>query len=84
MPAARWIGPSRSTRLVNHAHQHGTNLSRTAGVPSNYVNLFAEREDHAIGPSRGGLSTKIHALVDGIGRPLVLLVTPGQGATHRC
>lgn len=27
---------------------------------------------------RGGLSTKIHALVDGEGRPL-LLVAPGQG-----
>jgi putative transposase len=43
------------------------------------MNLFAEPEDHAIGRSRGGLSTKIHALVDGNGRPLVLLVAPGQG-----
>jgi putative transposase len=43
------------------------------------MNLFAEPDDHAIGRSRGGLSTKIHALVDGKGRPLVLLVAPGQG-----
>lgn len=49
------------------------------GAPSNYMNLFAEPDDHAIGRSRGGLSTKIHALVDGKGRPLVLLVAPGQG-----
>lgn len=34
--------------------------------------------DHGIGRSRGGLSTKTHALVDGRGRPLVLVVTAGQ------
>lgn len=43
------------------------------------MNLFDEPDDHAVGRSRGGLSTKIHALVDGKGRPLVLLVAPGQG-----
>ena len=43
------------------------------------MNLFLEPDDHAIGRSRGGLSTKIHTLVDGKGRPLVLLVAPGQG-----
>ena len=43
------------------------------------MSLFAEPEDHAIGRSRGGLSTKIHALVGGKGWPLVLLVAPGQG-----
>ena len=35
-------------------------------------------EDQAIGRSRGGLSTKIHALVDALGNPLALLLTPGQ------
>jgi hypothetical protein len=43
------------------------------------MNLFADPDDHAIGRSRGGLSTKIHTLVDGKGRPLVLVVAPGQG-----
>lgn len=43
------------------------------------MNLYDEPADHAIGRSRGGLTTKIHALVDGNGRPLVLLVAPGQG-----
>ena len=37
-----------------------------------------EPGDHAIGRSRGGLTTKTHALVDGRGRPLVLIVSPGQ------
>ena len=49
------------------------------GELSNYKNLLAEPEDHAIGRSRGGLTTKIHALVDGNKRPLVLLLGPGQG-----
>ena len=48
------------------------------GAGSNYTNLRVEPPDHAIGRSRGGLSTKIHQLVDGAGRPLVVLLTPGQ------
>jgi len=43
------------------------------------MNLYDEPTDHGIGRSRDGLTTKIHALVDGNGRPLVLLVAPGQG-----
>ena len=31
-----------------------------------------------MGRSRGGLSTKIHLLVDGSGRPLRFILTPGQ------
>jgi putative transposase len=44
----------------------------TAGDPA------GEPLDHAIGRSRGGLSTKIHQLVDGARRPLVIAVTAGQ------
>ena len=36
--------------------------------------------DQAIGRSRGGLSTKIHALVDALGNPLSFLLTARQ--TH--
>lgn len=50
----------------------------TQGALSSYKNLREEPPDHAIGRSRGGLSTKIHHLVDGRGRPLVVLVGPGQ------
>jgi IS5 family transposase len=32
----------------------------------------------AIGKSRGGLSTKIHVLVDALGNPFSLMLTPGQ------
>ena len=34
----------------------------------------------AIGPSRGGQTTKIHALTDVLGRPGVLLLTPGNAS----
>ena len=37
-----------------------------------------EPDDRAIGRSRGGLTIKTHVLVDGRGRPLVLIVSPGQ------
>ncbi len=38
----------------------------------------AEPGDHAIGRSRGGLTTKVHALTDGRGRALVILLTAGN------
>jgi transposase len=38
----------------------------------------AEPDDHAIGRSRGGLTTKVHALTDGRGRALVMLLTAGN------
>ena len=40
--------------------------------------LYDEPVHHGIGRSRGGLSTKIHHLLDGRGRPLVILIGPGQ------
>lgn len=37
-----------------------------------------EPVDHGIGRSRGGLTSKIHLAVDGNGRPLSVLITPGN------
>ena len=36
-----------------------------------------------LGRSRGGLTTKIHALIDRLGRPLCFLLTPGRAADCR-
>ncbi|AXB79336.1 IS5 family transposase [Novosphingobium sp. P6W] len=47
-------------------HQHGATAKR--GDPS----------DHGMGRSRGGLTTKLHALVDADGRPVGLRLTGGQ------
>ena len=49
----------------------------SAGQPAE-AGLYDEPSHHGIGRSRGGLSSKIHQLVDGRGRPLVVLVGPGQ------
>jgi transposase len=38
----------------------------------------------AIGRSRGGLSTKIHALVDALGNPVELMLSPGQASDLVC
>lgn len=35
-------------------------------------------KDQALGRSRGGLTTKIHMLVDALGQPLRFIVMPGQ------
>jgi transposase len=37
-----------------------------------------EPADHALGRSRGGISTKIHLLSDGLGHPLGFRLSPGQ------
>ncbi len=39
---------------------------------------WVEPDDHAIGRSRGGLTTKLHMLTDGRGRALVLHLTAGN------
>ena len=74
---------------INRAHQHATTAwssgpPGTQGAQSSYTNLRAEPPDHALGRSRGGLSTKIHQLVDGRGRPLVIALGPGRAGTRRC
>jgi transposase len=35
---------------------------------------------HALGRSKGGFTTKVHALCDGLGNPLKFILTPGQRA----
>jgi hypothetical protein len=57
--------------------------SSARGASSNDKNsrpepLIREPADHAIGRSRGGLTTKVHALTDGAGRILVVLLTGGN------
>ena len=46
---------------------------------ANYKRQPVEPVDHAIGRSRGGLTTKLHTLVDGHGLPMVLEAGPGHG-----
>lgn len=41
-----------------------------------------ERDQEAVGKSRGGLTTKIHAAVDSLGNPVRLLLTAGQASEY--
>ena len=45
---------------------------------SNYKKFGVEPEDHSIGRSRGGLTTKNHLVCDGRGRPLAFVLTAGN------
>ena len=53
---------------IVRAHQHSAGARKKRG------------EEQALGRSRGGLSSKIHATVDALGNPLGFLLTPGE--TH--
>ncbi|MGW4271056.1 IS5 family transposase [Streptomyces seoulensis] len=66
-----WLVQIDST--IVRAHQHAAATGRKGG-PTGRTN----RNDHALGRSRGGLTTKIHLACDGRGRPLAVLLTPGQ------
>lgn len=71
---------------ITRAHQHATNTTRpdkdvgaaTRRSGSEASATEGEPAGHAVGRSRGGLTTKIHHVVDGKGRPLAVVVTPGQ------
>jgi transposase len=59
---------------IVRAHQHSAGAQKTG-------------EDQAIGRSRGGLSTRIHALVEALGNPIGFFLTGGEahdlvGADH--
>ncbi|MFF0699965.1 IS5 family transposase [Streptomyces tendae] len=56
---------------IVRAHQHAAG-ARKKGAPAD------EPADHAIGRSRGGLTTKIHLAADGHCRPLAFVLTAGQ------
>ena len=50
-----------------------------------FINMERQKKqqnEEAIGKSRGGLSTKIHAAVDAFGNPVRLLLTAGQTSEY--
>lgn len=51
---------------IVRCHQHGAGAQGT------------QKKDEAIGLSRGGFSTKIHVAVDSVGRPVRLMLSPGE------
>ncbi|MBO7936591.1 IS5 family transposase [Streptomyces sp. S9] len=71
-----WLVQIDST--IVRAHQHAASTGRKGGSTGD------EPDDHALGRSRGGLTTKIHLACDGLGRPLAILLTPGQRHDSIC
>jgi len=55
------------------AHQHAAGARKGGGGTG-----ASTVADEALGRSRGGLTTKLHLACDGKGRPLSIVVTPGQ------
>lgn len=39
---------------------------------------YGNQDDQGLGRSKGGFTSKVHALVDALGNPLRLIITPGQ------
>ncbi|WP_420718762.1 IS5 family transposase [Streptomyces sp. XY413] len=64
-----WVVSVDST--IVRAHQHAAG-ARQKGLPA------GEPDRHALGRSRGGLTTKIHLAADSRCRPLAFVLTPGQ------
>ncbi|MFC9178220.1 MULTISPECIES: IS5 family transposase [Streptomyces] len=68
---------------IIRAHQHATNTTRPSSEPQTLTRggvgtSGSEPAAHGIGRSRGGLTTKIHHIVDGRGRPLAVAISEGQ------
>lgn len=62
------------------AHQHAAG-ARRKGCKTEWVEDLAVA-DEAIGPSRGGLTSKIHLATDGRGLPMSVTLTPGQAGDN--
>ncbi|MFF1847340.1 IS5 family transposase [Streptomyces sp. NPDC058217] len=65
---ANWVVSVDSTIVRAHQHAAGAVKGAPAGEP----------DDHAIGRSRGGLTTKLRPSADGNCRPLAFVLTAGQ------
>jgi hypothetical protein len=70
-------GYLRATRRATDAARHTSTADQTDDDCRPKPG-FGEPADHAIGRFRGGLTTKVHALSDGAGRLLVVLLTAGS------
>jgi transposase len=71
-----WVVSVDST--VNRAHQHAAGARRHP--EDQRTPPAGEPADHALGRSRGGLSTKVHLACEQRCKPLATVLTPGQAA----
>ena len=80
--AGRRRGEDRLGRFRRLGHRAGASArcgpKRDTGALPNHKNPWFEPPDHAIGRSRGGLTTKLHLVCDGRGRALGMMITGGN------
>lgn len=69
-----WVGLNRFRDRACPAIRRDPSTPQQ-GVPSNYMKLGIELPDHAIGRSRGGLTSELHMAIDGKGRMLSAVLT---------
>lgn len=77
MRAGIWDGLMDA--LTNPSHD-GVTMIGGASVRVHHLaaTLKADHQDRCLGRSRGGLTTKIHAVTDGKGLPIKIVITPGN------
>ncbi len=78
MPQAESTGSPLSTRPSRVCISTVPPSPAPQGALPNHKNSRFEPPDHGIGRSRGGLTTKLHLVCDGRGRPLGMLITGGN------
>ena len=76
----KWYVRTCFSRIGNRSRRgiHVTRLDQRACSSAQCRRPKKDGDDQAIGRSRGGLPTKIHAIVDALGNPVALSLTPGQ------
>lgn len=76
------IPPACAPTNTRQEHRNRRQIANSQGAGASYKFLPNEPDDHAIGRSRGGLTTKIHALADQACAPVTMLLTPGQSGDN--
>src|SRR5512133_2809394 len=74
----RHLGSPDGCRGQGARRQGADDRQLDCARPSARIRGQKKSGDRCVGRSRGGLSTKIHARVDAKGRPLFLLISPGE------
>src|SRR4030081_1311626 len=74
--------PSTPPACVHISTPRALDPTPSQGATSNDKDLPVEPADHALGRSRGGLTTKIHALTDQATCPVTVLLTAGQAGDN--
>ena len=78
MAKSRRLGPDDGCHYRRARWRHPDDRQHFRSRPSTGCDGKKGDRDHCLGRSRGGLTTKIHAVVDGQGLPIRLSLTAGQ------